>query len=139
MRIALDAMGGDFAPGPIVQGAVEASRQLQGTEIILVGDRTRIESALSDYGVNGHGLEIFHCSQTVGMDESPVEALRRKRDNSITRCWELMAHGKADALVSAGSTGAVVAGGLFQKRFLRGVKRPGIPVVLPTAKVQAWL
>jgi glycerol-3-phosphate acyltransferase PlsX len=134
MRIALDAMGGDYAPGPIVQGAVEASREPNGAEIILVGDRTRIESALSDCGANGHGLEIFHCSQTVGMDESPVEALRRKRDNSITRCWELMAAGKADALVSAGSTGAVVAGGLFQKRFLRGVKRPGIAVVLPTAK-----
>jgi glycerol-3-phosphate acyltransferase PlsX len=134
MRIALDAMGGDFAPGPIVQGAVEAARQQNGTDIILVGDRTKIESALSDCGANGHGLEIFHCSQTVGMDESPVEALRRKRDNSITRCWELMAAGRADALVSAGSTGAVVAGGLFQKRFLRGVKRPGIAVVLPTAK-----
>jgi glycerol-3-phosphate acyltransferase PlsX len=134
MRIALDAMGGDFAPDPIVQGAVEAARQLGGTEIILVGDRSRIETALYQCGANGHGLEIFHCSQTVGMDESPVEALRRKRDNSITRCWELMAAGKADALVSAGSTGAVVAGGLFQKRFLKGVKRPGIAVVLPTAK-----
>jgi glycerol-3-phosphate acyltransferase PlsX len=134
MRIALDAMGGDFAPGPIVQGAVEAARQLNGTEIILVGDRGRIESALSDCGANGHGLEIFHCTQTVGMDESPVEALRRKRDNSISRCWELMAAGRADALVSAGSTGAVVAGGLFQKRFLPGVKRPGIAVVLPTSQ-----
>jgi len=134
MRIALDAMGGDYAPGPIVQGAVEAVRSMNGsTEVILVGDRAKIESALGECGADGRGLEIFHCSQTVGMDESPVEALRRKRDNSISRCWELMATARADALVSAGSTGAVVAAGLFQKRFLRGVRRPGIAVVLPTA------
>ncbi len=133
MRIALDAMGGDFAPGPIVQGAVEAVRSQKGTEVILVGDRAKIESVLADCGADGHGLEIFHCTQTVEMDESPVEALRRKRDNSISRCWELLAAGRVEALVSAGSTGAVVAGGLLQKRFLRGVKRPGIAVVLPTA------
>lgn len=133
MRIALDAMGGDYAPGPIVQGAVEAVRCMNGTEVILVGDRAKIESALTECGADGRGLEIFHCTQTVGMDESPVEALRRKRDNSISRCWELMATARADALVSAGSTGAVVAAGLFQKRFLQGVKRPGIAVVLPTA------
>ena len=134
MRIALDAMGGDFAPGPIVRGAVEAVRDGFGTEIVLVGDRGKIEQALASCGSEARGLEIYHCTQTVGMDESPVEALRRKRDNSISRCWELLASGRADALVSAGSTGAVVAGGLFQKRFLKGVKRPGIAVVLPTAK-----
>ena len=78
MRIALDAMGGDYAPGPIVQGAVEAVRSMNGsTEVILVGDRAKIETALGECGADGRGLEIFHCTQTVGMDESPVEALRR--------------------------------------------------------------
>ncbi len=131
MRIALDAMGGDFAPGPIVQGAVEAVRDLPGTEVVLVGDRAQIEPHLA--GGDTSGIEIFHCTQNIGMDESPVEALRRKRDSSIIRCWELMGIGRAAAIVSAGSTGAVVAAGLFQKKFLKGVKRPGIAVVLPTA------
>lgn len=133
MRIALDAMGGDFAPGPIVQGAVEAVQSSDGIEVILVGDRVQVEAALAGCGTQSQGLEIFHCTQNIGMDESPVEALRRKRDSSIIRCWELLANGRADAIVSAGSTGAVVAAGLFRKRFLRGIKRPAIAVVLPTS------
>ncbi len=134
MRIALDAMGGDYAPGPIVQGAVEAVGSLDGVEVILVGDREQIEPALASPNGQTRGLEIFHCTQNIGMDESPVEALRRKRDCSIIRCWELLADHRADAIVSAGSTGAMVAAGLFRKRFLPGVKRPGIAVVLPTSK-----
>ena len=134
MRIALDAMGGDFAPGPIVQGAVEAVQGRTGIEVVLVGDRVQVEKALETCGSSVPGIEFFHCTQQIGMDESPVEAMRRKRDNSILRCWELMANGRVDAVVSAGSTGAMVAAGLFRKRFLRGVKRPAIAVVLPTAK-----
>jgi glycerol-3-phosphate acyltransferase PlsX len=134
MRIALDAMGGDYAPGPIVQGAVEAVEGGDGIEVTLVGDRAQVETALAACGGPTRGVEFFHCTQTIGMDESPVEALRRKRDSSIIRCWELLAKGRAEAIVSAGSTGAMVAAGLFQKRFLPGVKRPGIAVVLPTAK-----
>jgi glycerol-3-phosphate acyltransferase PlsX len=132
MRIALDAMGGDYAPDPIVQGALDAVRDLEGVEVILVGDRARIEPLLAG-GAPTDRLEIFHCTQNIEMDESPVEALRRKRDCSIIRCWELLAAARAQALVSAGSTGAVVAAGLFQKRFLPGIKRPGIAVVLPTS------
>jgi glycerol-3-phosphate acyltransferase PlsX len=126
-------MGGDFAPGPIVQGAVEAVRDLADTEVVLVGDRAKIEPVLDNCGAPARGVEIFHCTQTIGMDESPVEALRRKRDSSIIRCWELMSTARTAAMVSAGSTGAVVAAGLFQKRFLKGIKRPAIAVVLPTA------
>lgn len=134
MRIALDAMGGDHAPGPIVEGAVEAVRSVPGIAVTLVGDRAQVEPVVAKAGAPAAGIEFLHCTQNIGMDENPVEALRRKRDCSIIRCWELLASGRADAIVSAGSTGAVVAAGLFQKRFLKGVKRPGIAVVLPTVR-----
>src|ERR687891_2952123 len=110
MRIALDAMGGDDAPGPVVAGAVQA--------VAAAPDR----------------VELFHCTQVVGMDESPVVALRKKPDNSISRCWQLLAEGKVDALVSAGNTGAMVAGGLRLRRFLKNVRRPGIAAVMPTLR-----
>jgi len=134
MRIALDAMGGDFGPEPVVQGAAEAAEQLEGLEIVLVGDRQQIESCLTAAKGPAHRLEIFHCSQVIGMDESPVVGLRKKPDSSITRCWELMAGRTVDAVVSAGNTGAVVGAGLKTRLFLKGVKRPGIAVVLPTLK-----
>ncbi len=134
MRIALDAMGGDYAPGPIVQGAVEAVRSLSDIDVILVGDRAKIEASLEALNASSERLEIFHCTQNIEMDESPVEALRRKRDCSIIRSWELLAERRADAIVSAGSTGAMVAAGLFRKRFLPGIKRPAIAVVLPTSR-----
>ena len=82
----------------------------------------------------GDRLEIFHCTQAVTMEESPVEGLRKKPDNSISRTWQLLAEKKVDAIVSAGNTGAMVAGGLRLRRFLHGVKRPGIATVMPTMK-----
>jgi glycerol-3-phosphate acyltransferase PlsX len=137
MRIALDAMGGDHAPGPIVAGAVQAVEAEPELHVVLVGDQNKVEPLLPA----GDGalplrerLEMFHCTQVVGMDEKPVEALRRKPDNSIKRCWELLAQRKVEGLVSAGNTGAMVAGGHFLKRFLPGVHRPGIAAVLPTVR-----
>lgn len=133
MRIALDAMGGDNAPEPIVAGAVHAVCAEPELTIVLVGDQAGIEPLLPA-GPERSRLELFHCTQVVGMEEKPVEALRRKPDNSIKRCWELLATKKVDGIVSAGNTGAMVAGGHFLKRFLRGVLRPGIAAVLPTEK-----
>lgn len=133
MRIALDAMGGDHAPGPIVAGAVQAVAAEAELHVVLVGDQAQVEPLLPA-GEQRQRLEIFHCTQVVGMEEKPVEALRRKPDNSIKRCWELLAGRKVDGIVSAGNTGAMVAGGHFLKRFLKGVLRPGIAAVLPTEK-----
>jgi phosphate acyltransferase len=134
MRIALDAMGGDHAPGPIVQGAVEAVAADQSLSVVLVGDRAKVEPLLpADDGVRGR-LEMFHCSQVIAMEESPVVALRQKPDNSISRCWQLLAEHKVDAIVSAGHTGAMVAGGFRLRLFLKGVRRPGIAAVMPTFK-----
>jgi phosphate acyltransferase len=131
MRIALDAMGGDHAPEPIVAGAAQAVAADPDLCIVLVGDETRIEPLLQNVS-NRDRLEIFHCTQSVGMEESPVVALRKKPDNSISRCWMLLAQRKVEGVVSAGNTGAMVAGGLFGKRFLKNVHRPGIATMMPT-------
>jgi glycerol-3-phosphate acyltransferase PlsX len=133
MRIALDAMGGDHAPGPIVAGAVQAVEAEPELHVVLVGDQAQVDPLLPA-GPARDRLEVFHCTQVVGMEEKPVEALRRKPDNSIKRCWELLAGRKVEGIVSAGNTGAMVAGGHFLKRFLKGVLRPGIAAVLPTER-----
>jgi glycerol-3-phosphate acyltransferase PlsX len=133
MRIALDAMGGDNAPGPIVAGAVQAVAADPELRVVLVGDQAQVEPLLPA-GADRSRLELFHCSQVVGMDESPVVGLRKKPDNSISRCWQLLAQGKVDGIVSAGNTGAMVAGGLFLKRFLPNVRRPGIAAIMPTVR-----
>src|SRR5438270_13868694 len=135
MRIALDAMRGDHAPGPIVAGAIQAVEAEPELHVILVGDQAQVAPLVEAAAPRARQrLEVFHCTQVVGMDEKPVEALRRKPDNSIKRCWELLAGGKVDGIVSAGNTGAMVAGGHFLRRFLKGVLRPGIAAVLPTVR-----
>jgi phosphate acyltransferase len=133
MLIALDAMGGDHAPGPIVAGAVKAVRNDPNLRVLLVGDRAQIEPLLAGDNPSDR-LDIFHCTQAVTMEESPVVALRKKPDNSISRCWQLLAERKVEAVVSAGNTGAMVAGGLRLRLFLKHVRRPGIAAVMPTLK-----
>src|SRR5205814_6158897 len=132
MRIALDAMGGDHAPGPIVAGALQAVAANPDLHVTLVGDQAQVEPCLGG-GVPDR-IELFHCSQVVTMEETPVLALRKKPDNSISRCWQLLAEHKVEAIVSAGNTGAMVAGGLRLRRFLKNVSRPGIATLMPTLR-----
>jgi len=134
MRIALDAMGGDFAPGPNISGAYEAVERIPELEVLLVGDRSRLEEEIAKVGSLPTSIRIVESEGFVGMEEKPTVALREKPNCSIVRCWQLMASGDADAVVSAGHTGAVVAAGLRTRLFLKGVKRPGIAVRLPTIK-----
>lgn len=134
MRIALDAMGGDFAPAPNILGAIEATERLPNLEVLLVGDRDCLEAEIARIGSLPESIRIVEAEGFVGMHEKPTVALREKPNCSISICWQLMASGKADAVVSAGHTGAVVAAGLRTRLFLRGVKRPGIAVRLPTLK-----
>src|SRR5262249_26297928 len=134
MLLALDAMGGDHAPGPIVAGAVQAVHADPELRVLLVGEQAQVGPCLAQAGGPHERISLFPCTQVVGMDEPPVEALRKKPDNSITRCWQLLAQRKVDGIVSAGNTGAVVAGGLFLRRFLKGVRRPGIAAVMPTLR-----
>ena len=134
MRIALDAMGGDHAPGPIVAGAVDAVRDQPELTVVLVGDQDGIEAELAKAPEAPRDrIQVVHASQVIGMEEKPVEALRKKRDNSISKCWRLMASGDVKAVVSAGNTGAMVASALFNaKMFLPGVRRPGIAAIFPS-------
>jgi glycerol-3-phosphate acyltransferase PlsX len=135
MRIALDAMGGDYGPEPNVAGAIAAVNAASDLTVVLVGVEDRLRPLLATSGAYpSDRIEIHHASQIVGMDEKPAEALRKKPESSIARCWHLLATQQVDGLVSAGNTGAVVAGGLFLRRFLRCVHRPGIATVMPTAK-----
>jgi len=134
MRIALDAMGGDFAPREIVRGGVEAVAKLKGvTSVILVGVEPAIREELRRWGGRvGDRIRIVHASENVGMDESPAVAVRRKKDASINRCMELLKNGEADAVVAAGNSGAVVAAAMFNLGRIKGVARPAIATVLPT-------
>jgi glycerol-3-phosphate acyltransferase PlsX len=134
MRIALDAMGGDHGPTPNVTGALLALSAVPDLSIVLVGDQAQLAPLLAAGPVPADRLEVVHASQTVDMKDKPADALRKKPDASVFRCWHLMAEGKVDGLVSAGNTGAVVAGGLRLRRFLKCVHRPGIATVMPTAK-----
>ncbi|HPD13833.1 MAG TPA: phosphate acyltransferase PlsX [Planctomycetota bacterium] len=132
MRIALDAMGGDSAPDVEVEGAIQAAPELKGHEIVLVGDEARIAAVAARHRGLPHGVSVRHAPQAVGMDEAPVEAIRRKPDSSIARCIEMADNGEVDAVVSAGNTGAVVALASLKLGLLEGVRRPGIAVALPT-------
>jgi glycerol-3-phosphate acyltransferase PlsX len=135
MRIALDALGGDNGPGPNVAGAVLAVASVPDLTVILVGDQLQIASILSSAGpYPSDRIGIVHAPTAVDMKEKPAEALRRKPDASIFRCWQLLAEKTVDGLVSAGNTGAVVAGGLKTRKFLKCVHRPGIATIMPTAK-----
>src|SRR5262245_59952850 len=134
MQIALDAMGGDHAPGPIVAGAIKAAYNDPALRVVLVGDRAQVEPLLAGAGGARDRLEVYHCTQVITMEETPVVALRKKPDNSISRCWQLLSERKVEAVVSAGNTGAMVAGGLRLRLFLKNVRRPGIAAVMPTLK-----
>jgi glycerol-3-phosphate acyltransferase PlsX len=139
MRIALDAMGGDFAPVPNVQGAIAALGENPDLEVVLVGDRAPLEQVITESGCCSERLTIEESDGVVEMHEKPTVALRKKPNSSIAVCWKLMAAKSVDAVVSAGNTGAIVAAGLRTRLFLKGVKRPGIAVALPTLKGRAIL
>jgi len=134
MRIALDAMGGDYGPDPNVAGALDALQVLPELHVSLVGDAARLERMLADAGYSGSSIQIVPAESWITMEEKAAEAVRKKPNNSLNICWQLMADKAVDAVVSAGHTGAVVAAGLRTKLFLAGVKRPGIAVALPTLR-----
>jgi glycerol-3-phosphate acyltransferase PlsX len=134
MRIALDAMGGDHGPAPNIGGARLALDANPDLTIVLVGDHAQLDPLLANSALPAGRVEVVHASQTVEMKEKPAEAMRRKPDASIFRSWHLLAEGRVDGLVSAGNTGAVVAGGLKARRFLKCVHKPGIATVMPTAR-----
>lgn len=132
MRIGLDAMGGDHAPREIVRGAVEALPNLNGHDVVLVGDEPSVRQELDKLDYRGDRIQLVHASQVIGMAEVPVEAVRTKKDSSICRMAQLAADGDLDAVISAGNTGAFAAACQLRMRLMPGVSRPGIAVVMPS-------
>jgi glycerol-3-phosphate acyltransferase PlsX len=130
--VAVDAMGGDSAPGAIVQGAINAVRQ--GLDVVLVGREDRVREEIRARGAVGLGIPVRHASEVVEMDDHPGRAMRGKRDNSIRVCFEMVRSGEASGMVSAGNSGAVMAGAIFVLGRLSGVERPAIISVLPAVK-----
>lgn len=134
MRIALDAMGGDYAPAVTIEGAIETINDVEGIDIFLVGDESSIQRELDGKKYPPNRIFIKHASQIVGMDESPSLAIRKKKDSSINRAMELVKNGEADAFVSAGHSGVIMATALLQLGTSRGVDRPAIAAIMPSLK-----
>jgi phosphate acyltransferase len=129
-RIAIDAMGGDFAPDEIVAGALRAHEEL-GVEILLVGDPDRVKTSLQKHSAPS-SIEVVPSEGVIEMNEEPLISLRRKPKASINVSMDLVKHGRADAVVSAGHSGAAMAAALLRLGRIRGVDRPAIGAVLPT-------
>ena len=132
MNVAVDAMGGDHAPEMVVQGAVEAVSEL-GIDITLVGHEKKLAKALNTRPANGHIL-FRHCEEVVGMNESPLKALRKKKDASIKVAFDLVKGGRADAVISAGNSGATLAAGVLALGRMEGVERPAIATIVPAER-----
>jgi glycerol-3-phosphate acyltransferase PlsX len=132
-RIALDAMGGDHGLSVVIPAALEALKQYADIALILVGDETQINAALAQHKAAPHEkLKIHHASQVVQMDESPATALKNKKDSSMRVAINLVKAGEADAVVSAGNTGALMATARFVLKTLPGIDRPAICTILPS-------
>jgi glycerol-3-phosphate acyltransferase PlsX len=136
VRVAVDVMGGDHAPVEILQGCWQAAPLLDPEDtVFLVGDETVIRRGIDASSLNSQQKKLYKViptTQVIGMDDSPVEAVRGKPDSSINVMCKLAAKGEADAVISAGNTGACVAAAQLRMRLLPGVSRPGIAVMLPT-------
>ncbi len=134
IRIAFDAMGGDYAPVEIVKGAVEAANANKNVKMILVGDQDAIKEVLEDLTYNKDQIEIKHASEVISCEEAPVQAVRAKKDSSLVVAAKLLKAGEADAMISAGSTGAVLVGGQLMAGKIKGIKRAPLATMFPNVK-----
>jgi glycerol-3-phosphate acyltransferase PlsX len=130
LLIALDAMGGDFAPAEIVAGAILAQQELK-VEVALVGDRTIVAAEIVRQGERADRFQIVHASESISMDEHPAQAVRAKKDASINVGMDMVKRGVASAFVSAGNTGAVMASALMMLQRIPGIERPALGMVAP--------
>lgn len=130
MRIIIDAMGGDNAPVEILKGAADAVREY-GVEVVAVGHAEKINAAVREHSIDMTNIEIVNAEEEISMCDEPTKAIRHKKDSSMVVGLRLLAEGKGDAFVSAGSTGALLAGAMLIVKRIRGVKRPAIATVVP--------
>jgi glycerol-3-phosphate acyltransferase PlsX len=132
MNIALDMMGGDFAPAEAIKGVqLFQSQTGQDVHLLLVGDEKRINQLATEYKIRSEKITIVHAEQVIEMHEHPTKALKEKQKSSIAIGFHLLASGKADAFISAGNTGAMMVGSLFTIKAIEGVLRPTIGAYLP--------
>jgi glycerol-3-phosphate acyltransferase PlsX len=131
MRIAVDAMGGDYAPESTVLGSVIATKEL-GADIVLVGNKDSIEKVVKYHSLNYNRLEILHTEEIINVDDQPVQAIKKKKDSSMVRAIEMVKKREVEAVISAGNTGALMAGGLLKLGRLPGVTRPALAPIVPT-------
>ena len=132
MKIAIDAMGGDFAPMETVLGSIEAVRANQHIEVVLVGDEQQIFDILeANNEAKNPRISVHHASQVIGMDEHPGQALRKKKDASVVVATSLVRDNRCDAVIAPGSTGAAVAAALFGLGRIKGIDRPVIATPMP--------
>lgn len=126
-------MGGDKAPAEIVRGAALASGRIQG-KILLTGDKMQILEILKDTTYNKEKIEVVHTTEIITNDDKPTAVIRQKKDSSMVVCFDLLKQGRADAMVSAGSTGALLAGSIHFLKRLSGISRPALAPFLPNGK-----
>lgn len=131
MRIAVDAMGGDYGPGVVIEGALAGARDA-GCQIVLVGNKDSLAAQLSGKDLSGLTVDIYHASENIEMTDPPAAALRAKKDSSLRVCFELIKRGAAQAMVSAGNSGAIMAVGVMVLKRMAGLERPALALVLPT-------
>lgn len=131
VNVAVDAMGGDNAPGEVIKGAVEAMNEDNRVKVFLVGREPVIREELKQYTYHEEQLEIVHAEEVIETGEPPVMAIRRKKDSSIVKAMYMVKEGRCDALVSAGSTGAVLVGGQVIVGRIKGVERPPLAPLIP--------
>lgn len=134
IRVAVDAMGGDNAPGEIIKGVVDAVNLRQDIQVLLVGMEDVIKQGLSGYIYPKEQIQVVHASEVIETDEPPVNAIRKKKDSSIVVAMNLVKNKEADAFVSAGSSGAMLVGGQVLVGRLKGVERPPFGALIPTEK-----
>lgn len=132
VNVAVDAMGGDNAPAEVVRGAVEAIQEDKRVRVFLVGREPAIREELKKYTFDKEQLEVVHAEEVIEMAEPPVMAIRKKKDSSIVKAMYMVKNGECDALVSAGSTGAVLVGGQIIVGRIKGVERPPLAPLIPT-------
>ncbi len=132
MKIAIDVYGGDNAPQAVVDGVAAALKAYDDIDLVLCGDEEKIKTMLSERGVDGARATVKHAPDIIGTNEHPVEAIRQKKQSSLVATLDLVASGEADCLVSAGNTGALLAGATLYVRRLPGVMRPALAPLLPT-------
>ena len=137
MRIVVDAMGGDRAPQVVVDGAVQAARDL-GLEVVLVGQQEAVGAALGNHDTAGLALSVQHASQVIEMHEHPAAAVKSKKDSSMIVGMELVKRREADAFYTAGNSGGALASALFRLGRIRGIKRPALSTVFPSKTPQGF-